>query len=230
VVDIHYYPAGLYNDKVDDKTSEARLRSTRSLWDKTYVDESWIGQPVYLIPRMKQLIAENYPGTKFGMSEWNWGAEKTMNGALAIADVLGILGREDVYFATYWRFPPLNSPGFYAFSMYANYDGQGGRFGDTAVQVTSGKPEHVSAYASLDSATGRLHLMLINKDPANELVLPLQFAGFNPVREGVRFYSYSAANAGGIVSDTFDLGDPGAGAQVTLPPYSITQVIFEPAK
>ena len=42
--------------------AELRLASTCSLWDGIYVDESWIGQAVYLIPRMKQLIAENYPG------------------------------------------------------------------------------------------------------------------------------------------------------------------------
>ena len=47
-------------------------------------------------------------------SEWNWGADKTMNGALALADVLGILGREDVYLANYWRYPEPQSPGFFA--------------------------------------------------------------------------------------------------------------------
>ncbi|MCL5996496.1 MAG: Ig-like domain-containing protein, partial [Chloroflexi bacterium] len=128
VLDVHYYPAGFYNDTVDSKTAAARLRSTRSLWDKAYLDESWINEPVYLIPRMKQVIAENYPGTKFGISEWNWGADKTMNGALAIADVLGIYGREDVYFASYWRYPEIDQPGYYAFKMYTNYDDNGGRF------------------------------------------------------------------------------------------------------
>jgi hypothetical protein len=29
---------------------------------------------------MKQLLAEHYPGTKLGISEWNWGADKTTNG------------------------------------------------------------------------------------------------------------------------------------------------------
>ncbi len=33
VLDIHYYPEGLYNQKVDPETSAHRLRSTRSLWD-----------------------------------------------------------------------------------------------------------------------------------------------------------------------------------------------------
>ncbi|MCJ7701080.1 MAG: hypothetical protein MUO62_05820 [Anaerolineales bacterium] len=73
-----------------------RLRSTRSLWDLDYIDESWINQPVALIPTMKKWIAENYPGTRLGISEWNWGADETMKGALAIADVLGIYGKEEV--------------------------------------------------------------------------------------------------------------------------------------
>ncbi len=47
--DEHYYPSGPGDD-------QWRLRSTRSLWDPTYTDESWIGQyygAIQLIPRFK---------------------------------------------------------------------------------------------------------------------------------------------------------------------------------
>ena len=42
------------------------------------------------VVRMNQLIEAYYPGTRLGISEWNFGADETMNGALAIADVLGM--------------------------------------------------------------------------------------------------------------------------------------------
>ena len=83
-----------------------------------------------LIPRLRDWINRYYPGTRLAIGEWNWGADKTMNGALAIADVLGIFGREGVDMAAYWTSPPADSPGARAFAMYTNYDGQGRGFGD----------------------------------------------------------------------------------------------------
>jgi len=71
----------------------------------------WIGALVNLISRIKQLLVEHYPGTKLFISEWNRGAHKTISGALAIADILGVFGREDVYLANYWRYPDQGSPG-----------------------------------------------------------------------------------------------------------------------
>ena len=59
-----------------------------------------------------------------------------MNGALAIADVLGIYGREGVDAAAYWRNPPVGSPGCFAFKMHGNYDGAG-----LAVR-RAGRPRH----------------------------------------------------------------------------------------
>ena len=46
ILDIHYYPqaSGVTSNKTDAATAALRLRSTRSLWDPTYTDESWIAQ------------------------------------------------------------------------------------------------------------------------------------------------------------------------------------------
>ena len=86
---------------------------------------------------MRETIAEHYPGLKLFISEWNFGNDANINGALAIADVLGIYGREGVEAAAYWRNPPVGSPGWFAFTMHGNYDGKGGRFGGAAVPATS---------------------------------------------------------------------------------------------
>ena len=79
----------------------------------------------------------DYPGTKLAITEYNWGALDHVNGALAQADVLGIFGREGLDLATLWDPPTASEPGAYAFRMYRNYDGAGGRFGDVAVQAAS---------------------------------------------------------------------------------------------
>ena len=72
VLDVHIYPqadhvqgpdgkGGDGGGETDRKTNDLRFRTTRSLWDRSYEDESWIKEAVYLIPRMKDLIAQNYP-------------------------------------------------------------------------------------------------------------------------------------------------------------------------
>ncbi|HTQ79566.1 MAG TPA: glycoside hydrolase family 44 protein, partial [Thermoanaerobaculia bacterium] len=63
-LDVHYYPqadnVSLTNDE-STTTSALRLRTLKSLYDPSYVDESWIGQAtgeaVMLIPRLKAWIA-----------------------------------------------------------------------------------------------------------------------------------------------------------------------------
>jgi hypothetical protein len=226
VLDIHYYPEGVFSDEVDPETAAQRLRSTRSLWDPNYLDESWIWVPIQLIPRMRQLAEGVYPGTKLGISEWNWGAEETLNGALAIADVLGIYGREDLYFAAYWRYPPLGSPGFYAFKLYTNYDGQGGRFGDTSVRATSFDQDRIASYAAVDSRTGNLHLMLINKQPDRELTIQVRLGGFT-AGDRATMYRYDNGDLGRIVNTELEVGPHWF--DIALPAYSITHVVIPPA-
>lgn len=227
VLDIHYYPEGVYNPNVDPQTAAHRLRSTRSLWDPGYVDESWINEPVYLIPRMQALIDEHYPGLQLMISEWNWGADQTMNGALAIADVLGIFGRENLYSASYWTYPPVNSPGFYAFKMYTNYDDQGGRFGGqeggNSIQASSEDPDRITSYAATDTSGRRLYLMLVNKDPVAAINAKIDINGF-PHTSQAKLYLYGNDELKGIKQNAILVGTEDL--QLNLPAYSITLLIL----
>lgn len=222
VLDIHFYPEGLYNDQSNAQIDAQRLRSTRSLWDATYIDESWIAQPVALIPRMKQIIQQQYPGTKLGISEWNWGGDKTMPGALALAEVLGILGREDVYLANYWRYPEPGTPGFYAFQMFSNYDQRGSRFGDTSVQATSTHPQLLSAYAAIAKENSRLTLLLINKDPQQAATVAVDLQNFaNP--RAVTLFRYSADVPKNITKEELGM----LPSTLEIPPYSLSLLVIE---
>src|SRR5262249_12833850 len=67
VLDLHFYPQGeaVYvagQGGIDEKTSALRVRSTRGLWDPDYRDESWVDETIRLLPRMKEWVANNYPG------------------------------------------------------------------------------------------------------------------------------------------------------------------------
>jgi hypothetical protein len=145
VFDEHYYPqSGIaLRDAGSASLQRQRLRSTRSLWDPTYIDESWIsdtasgGVAVRLIPRMRAWVAANYPGTRLGITEYNFGGLESLNGALTQADVLGILGREDVQLATLWAPGTATQPWALAFRMFHGPGGSGSRFGTTSVLARS---------------------------------------------------------------------------------------------
>ena len=76
-LDIHYYPqqTGVaLNGPGNVARQDLRFESTRSLWDPDYNDNSWINETVRLLPRMKEWINQNYPGTKLAITEYNFGA------------------------------------------------------------------------------------------------------------------------------------------------------------
>lgn len=139
-LDIHYYPQAEGVTLNDSEASGAlRLRSLRSLWDPSYVDDSWIGQPVMLIPRMKAIIAERSPGVKLAITEYHWGGDTGISSALAQAEVLAIFGREGVDLATRWVAPQAPSKVLEAFRMYLDYDGLGHTLAGESVRATSPK-------------------------------------------------------------------------------------------
>ncbi len=177
VLDVHIYPQGDGVQYVDEEggdgggntdraTNELRLRTTRSLWDRDYKDESWIGESgedggrVYLIPRMKQLIAENYPGLGFQIGEYNFGAEHHISGGLALAEALGRFALYGVSHAFYWTYPKKPKPAYWAFRAYRNYDGQGGHFLERIVPSSS--PSGTSLYASRDESGKKWVLIALN--------------------------------------------------------------------
>ena len=242
-LDLHYYPEnGASLTTAGNANMQAlRLRSTRSLWDPTYRDESWIGgsdQPadwryVRLIPRMKDWVNTYYPGTKLSISEYNWGGLESMNGALAQADVLGIFGREGLDFATLWNYPNTGDglgydhfetqPGAYAFRLYRNYDGNGGTFGDTSVQATSANQDQLSIYAATRSQDGALTLMVINKT-AQTLTSTLSLANFQPL-SNAQVYRYSSSNLSAILRQP-DIAVTPNGFTTDYPLNSITLIVI----
>jgi hypothetical protein len=228
-LDLHYYPqaSGVALSGAGNAATQAlRLRSTRSLWDPSYTDESWIGEPVYLVPRMRDWVNVNYPGTKLAIGEYNWGALNHINGALAQADVLGIFGREQLDLATLWDPPTPSEPGAYAFRMYLSYDGDGARFGEVSVAASSANQDSVSIYAAERTVDGSLTLMIINKS-AQALTSAVTLSGFVPAADAA-VYRYSSANLGAIVQAADQPIAPG-GFSATFPASSITLVVVPAA-
>ena len=240
-LDLHVYPKNgvALRDAGDAAMQAKRLRSTRSLWDPTYRDESYIGEDkhpvnmryVRLIPRMRDWVRQNYPGTKLAITEYNWGALDHINGALAQADILGIFGREGVEIATLFDTPhgdrggklTPTSPGAYAFRMYRNYDGAGRGFGETGVRARSDNQDRLAVYAALRKSDGALTLMIVNKTNG-ALTSPVGVANFAAGAKA-QVFRYSAANLRGIVRQA-DQSVTQTGFSATFPAASITLVVI----
>jgi beta-glucanase (GH16 family) len=225
-LDLHFYPQGngvSSSDLGSASVQSLRLRSTRGLWDPTYRDESWINDYVRLIPRMRDWVSNNYPGTKLAITEYNWGALGYINGALAQADVLGIFGREQLDLACLWGPAGNSDPWAYAFRMYRNYDGAGGSFGDISVASSSADPDKLAIYAAQRSLDRALALMVINKTNT-DLSSSVSFTGFTPVGPA-KVYLYSAGNLGAIVQKP-DQPVAASGFSATFPTSSITLLVI----
>ena len=228
-LDIHFYPqgAGIFsNDAGNSATQVLRLRSTRALWDPTYIDESWINDTVRLIPRMHDWVDQHYPGTKLSLSEYSWGALNSLNGALAQAEVLGIFGREGLDLASLWGPPAFTDPGAYAFRMYRNYDGSGTMFGDTSFQASSTDPGRLSIFGARRTSDGALTLMIVNKT-SGDLSVPIAFSNFS-INSPVHLYRYSASNLNAIQDLGSQTTSPSGIPAATYPANSISLLVIPP--
>lgn len=227
VLSIHNYPqSGVYPTGNDPETNARRLRSTQQLWNPTYVDESWIsrtdGAKLQLIPRLRGWINTYYPGTLIGITEWNYGADDTINGGLTIVDVLGIYGREGLDLANYWTFPEPNTPGASAFKLYGNYDSCGRHFGDQLVTTKSSDEQTLSAYGSRDSYTGNLLVMTVNKLP--DTSVQANFHLDKLVQHPVQVYQFDAQNT--TIQRRADVQTADDGLSYTVPPYAATLFVI----
>jgi hypothetical protein len=219
VLDLHYYPQGkgmALGDAAatDPEAAALRLRATRSLWDPTYKDESWIDDQVQLIPRMKKWVADFYPGLGTSIGEYNFGAETHMSGGLAQAEALGRFGQHGLTSAFFWMYPPKNSPAFWAFRAYRNFDGQGARFQDLTVPAQG--TAQVSLFASRDEARKHYVLVALNLSPQTAVNAQVALNGC-ALPTQTRTFQYAGDPTGFA-----PLGKPSKVPKATLPPYSMT--------
>lgn len=218
VFDLHFYPAadGLYgsNAGTDPATSDLRMRSTRALWDPTYVDESWIKDTLRLIPRMKDWVRENYPGLKISLGEWSFGADQHISGGLAAAEALGRFGQQQLDSAFLWGDVKEGTPSYWAFRAYRNFDGQGARFQD--VSVATREMAGVSLFASRDAAMTRLVLVLVNHNQTLKVTGRVALQGCGSAVSS-RLFSY-AADSKGLTAGPSEIASDAVVA--TLEPFS----------
>jgi hypothetical protein len=205
-VDIHtYFAAGdaMLKPAGNSRQQRAVIESTRVFWDPTYTnylfrnpDNFMLAAAPEVIPRMKRWVAANYPGTKTAITEYNWGGQEHISGAVAQADILGIFGREGLDLGALWQPPELDSPSMFAFKIYRNYDDAGGAFGDESVAATSADQGKLAVYAARREADRVLTVVVINKT-FGDLKADLPVEHFK-AKGRAKVYQYSGADLKGI--------------------------------
>jgi hypothetical protein len=242
---LHFYPqGGQFSNDVSTNMELLRNRSTRSLWDPNYTDESWIastginGGKVNLINLMKDWVNTYYPGTKIGITEYNWGAEGDMNGATTQADIWGIFGREGLDLANRWTTPATGSPTYLAMQLFRNYDGNGSGFGETSVSASVTNPDQVDAFASVRGSDGAMTVMVINKnlfDPNNPsatttVTIDLSnFAGAGTAQEWQLAAINPSDQTHAAITRLSDVTVNGNSLTVTVPMESVSLFVLAPA-
>ena len=227
-LDSHYYVDG---NTATDGGTQGVLQGPRQFWDTTYHEPTWLGEVLGrhlpAIPAMKRSVAKYYPGTMTGITEWNTQLTNTPFGNIAGVDMLGAFGAHGLDLACWWSLMSeevQQMPGAYAvWKMFLNYDGRGGRFGDLSHPVKNDDVYNYSIYASTDSATGDLHVILISKrrhlDWDAEFSLP---AGKYALKAAVGFGSSLGENLVQFKDARFD----GTTLKAHLPKLTAVHLVF----
>ena len=230
VLDVHFYPQseGVHGNNgegegTDDGTNARRMRTTRALWDPSYKDESWIDDKVQLIPRMKNIIAQNYPGLKLSIGEYAFGGEMHMSGAATLAEILGRMAQQNLDYAFYWMAPKDGSAAYQAFRAYANYDGKGSRFEGKFIPVSSAPAgQAVSVYTARKG--DKLISVFVNRDGGKSFEERLDVGSCGSPKNLVSFGIERASDPHGLKPASDRVSQNGNEISVKMPPFSVTTV------
>ncbi len=195
IVDIHWYPESVGvnsngdtlklsdNLEYDPALAAQQFDALREWYDPTYTNATWLAQaenkaafwsPFHpVIPALKKLVAQNYPGTKLAINEYDVGSRDYFHGALLRVAAMGIFMQEDLYMAQAWfQSNDKRSFVFLAQQMYGNYDGKGGRVGGKFYASKSDNGDLMS-YVVDDGK--HWFAVLVNKNPEARMRTTLAF-------------------------------------------------------
>ena len=230
VVDVHYYAQ-------DCSTDEAKLQAARSLYDDSYIENSWLhpyfSQYFPFLTRIQESVDKYYPGTKIAVSEYNLAdisnekeTGKSVVSAIAETEALGCFADNNVYFATYWGTLPDCPYVESAINLYTNYDGEGASFGDTLVDSNTEDISKATAFASIDgNDDSDVKMVLSNKDMTKSENAVISLEGTDTEYKSAVVYAITQDSSEiRIIDVQNDLS--GNKINVELPPLSVAQVVL----
>lgn len=243
-LDLHWYPEarGFDNNgnpvricdngnanRNDAGVAQARMQAPRSLWDPTYIENSWITNDVLnqhaiqLLPKVNLSISDFYPNTKLAFTEYDFGGHDHISGGIAQADVFGIFGKNKVYLSNFFA----EADGYIAsaFKIYRNYNGQNATFGDVGIPAIPNNQDF-SVYAAVNGSNdNELHIIIINKTDAAKTA-PIEVKNGTVAYQQAEVWGFDQNNAAitqraainNISSNSFSY---------TVPAYSVLHFILK---
>lgn len=195
IVDVHWYPeaVGVTSDGDTLKLSDnlepdaalmaQQFDALREWYDPTYTNPTWLTQgenksvfwtPFHpVIPALKKLVEQYYPGTKLAINEYDVGSRDYFHGALLRVAAMGIFMQEDLYMAQAWyQTNDKRSFVFLAQQMYGNYDGKGGRVGG---KFYTSKSDNGDLLSYVTNNGKHWFAVLVNKNPDARLRTTVAF-------------------------------------------------------
>lgn len=236
VLDVHWYPqnhrsyseASPFNNHNDENSVRGRIEMSRSLWDETYWENTWVqdasnGQIFPVLPKLHEMIDTYYPQTKLGITEYSFGGTSHVSGTVAQADALGAFGTQGVYFATYWG--AITGYIQSGFDLFCNYDGNGGKYGNMAVRAQTDNREVSAVYASVNNNSDEnMHAIAINRSYSDTVIATVAFSGARSYRSAK---VYAVDRNGPTVRRIADIRDVNNNAfQVKLPPMTVYHLVL----
>jgi len=230
VVDVHYYAQ-------DCSTDDAKLQAPRSLYDESYVENSWLqpylGKYFPLLPNIKKSVDEYYPGTKIAITEYNLAdianektTGKSVVSAIAEAETLGAFAENEVYLATYWGTLPECPYVESAINLYTNYNGKGSSFGDTLVEANTDDISKATAFAAINgNDDSNVGVVLSNKNKTATENAVITIDGSSSDYKSAVVYAVTQDHSDiRIIDVQNDLS--GNKIEVELPPLSVAHVMI----
>lgn len=184
--DFHWYPQHMERETfvwdlddsrrpLNDVELEHILQDTRSYWDDSYNEDSWITStdhlagPANILTRLQKHIADAYPDTHIGVSEYFPGGCAHIASGIGTVDSLGIFARMGVHLAAMWPVCERMEFAYGGIQLVRNADGNGLRFADVSVRVEHPEKKESSVYAGSDDPK-RVTVLVTNKTKASRRV------------------------------------------------------------
>jgi hypothetical protein len=233
VFDFHWYPEAKLAGRgpylgtgMDVSFNELRLRTTRDLWDPKYTPESWIremsgGEATMVLRRVRGWIEKHNPGMEVCVGEYNFGGGDNITGALAQADMFGILAREKADLAFIWTHPEGTQE--LAWKLFRNYDGAGGRFGDRYVRSESNHGD-LAVYTAKRSMDGATTIAVVNKNLGGQCSLTLNVPG---LKGQVRIYRFDQESGCDVLEVGKDADQVDGKITISVPAASGTMIVVK---
>jgi len=218
----------------DPVLTPQQFDALRIFYDPTFESpDSWCALPQLkaylfdpfrpLIPNLKKIIAQYYPGTKLSMTEYYPASAHYYHGGLIQIVTMGIYMREGLDMACEWGSSGEGNFVFLGHQLYSNYDGKGSKVLGDYVPCTSSDPDLYS-FGARDGAKNFVILVNRNHDKEFETKVNLPQAAST-----YELYTMSET-LGCRLLDSGKHRAPGATLSIHVPAFSAILVVAETGK